>query len=397
MRIGPRLLRTVAVVTLVTAWTITIVGPVRGATPNAHEASPSSPNPSPRFNILYGVSADSGTDAWAVGEFLNTRNSTYDTLVLHWDGTAWSKVASPNPGVDNVLTGVSADSETDAWAVGSYFTKAANTTDTLLIHWNGVSWLQVASPDPAADNELQGVSADSSTDAVAVGYDFPPPSGHARTLVAHWDGSSWSSVKSPSPVSSGVFLRAVSAYSSTDAVAVGEYFNDATNSYDTLTLHWDGSVWSTVPSPNPSAGDNYLFSVSATSGTSAWAVGYDRSHGRRTLVLHWNGTAWSVVASPNPTRECFLQAVSADSDVDAWAAGYFLRTDSSNKTLILHWDGTSWSRTHSPSPRRLNFLQLSGVSADSATDAWAVGFGQTSDGNDKTVILHWNGTSWSRV
>jgi hypothetical protein len=42
-----------------------------------------------------------------------------DTLILHWNGTAWSKVPSPSPGPKgNFLTSVSAVSPTDAWAVG---------------------------------------------------------------------------------------------------------------------------------------------------------------------------------------------------------------------------------------------------------------------------------------
>jgi len=41
-------------------------------------------------------------------------------LILHWDGTAWTQVPSPNPARDNVLTGVAATSASNAWAVGSF-------------------------------------------------------------------------------------------------------------------------------------------------------------------------------------------------------------------------------------------------------------------------------------
>jgi len=34
------------------------------------------------------VSADSATDAWAVGSYLS--KSVRDTLILHWNGTAWA-------------------------------------------------------------------------------------------------------------------------------------------------------------------------------------------------------------------------------------------------------------------------------------------------------------------
>jgi hypothetical protein len=55
-----------------------------------------------RSGNLYGVSADSATDAWAVGDYGNPTTRAGETLVLHWNGTSWSKVASPNPGGTSV-------------------------------------------------------------------------------------------------------------------------------------------------------------------------------------------------------------------------------------------------------------------------------------------------------
>jgi hypothetical protein len=46
----------------------------------------------PRIHMgeLFGVSAISSSDAWAVGRYFNTTTRAYDTLILHWNGTAWS-------------------------------------------------------------------------------------------------------------------------------------------------------------------------------------------------------------------------------------------------------------------------------------------------------------------
>ena len=69
-----------------------------------------------------------------------------ETLGLRWNGTKWSKVASPNPGGttsaidDGTLCGVSADSATVAWAVGHYFNPTTGAEETLALHWNGTSW-----------------------------------------------------------------------------------------------------------------------------------------------------------------------------------------------------------------------------------------------------------------
>jgi hypothetical protein len=51
-----------------------------------------------------------------------------------------------------------------------------------------------------------------------------------------------------------------------------------------------------VSSPSPSStGRNLLFAVTATTPSSAWAVGSypNSSFVQTTLILHWNGTKWS--------------------------------------------------------------------------------------------------------
>jgi hypothetical protein len=83
------------------------------------------------------VSARSGSDAWAAGRYWNT-TGVARSLILHWNGTAWSKINSPNPSpTATELYEVSARSGSDAWAVGFYDTAVSN---TLILHWNGTAW-----------------------------------------------------------------------------------------------------------------------------------------------------------------------------------------------------------------------------------------------------------------
>jgi hypothetical protein len=322
-------------------------------------------------SFLTGVSAYSATDAWAVGDYTNPTTGAIDTLVLRWNGTKWSTVASPNPGGttsvsdDSLLTGVSAISATDAWAVGWYNNPTTGAEETLVLHWNGTKWNKVASPNPggttsASDySTLSGVSADSATDAWAVGHYFNPTTHFPGvTLVLHWNGTKWSKVASPNPggtTSDYSFLYSVDADSATDAWAVGEYSNPG---FESLALHWNGTKWSIVSSPNPggttsSNDDSTLSGVSANSATDAWSVGYyvdPTTAATESLTLHWNGTKWSKVASPNPggttssSDNNYLSGVSADSATDAWAVGYYNSpTTGAEETLALHWNGTSWS------------------------------------------------------
>src|SRR5215472_10472199 len=187
------------------------------ATGQASAAVTLSSNP-----VLFGVSAVSRSDAWAVGR----QNSTgvFKTLILHWNGSAWSKVNSPSPSLaDAELMGVSAVSGSDAWAVGWYWNRAGTATQTLILHWNGTAWRQVKSPNAPryTDFGLTGVSAVSGSDAWAVGVrGVPSDGGKSGTLIFHWDGMAWTLVPSPSPGSGTNLLEGVSAVSGSDAWAV---------------------------------------------------------------------------------------------------------------------------------------------------------------------------------
>ena len=286
-------------------------------------------NPSSSANFLIGVATLSSCDAWAVGSYRD--GNVPQTLIEHWDGTSWSRVASPNPGGSakpSQLSRLVATSSTNAWAVGGFSDGTAD--QTLIEHWNGTSWSQVASPNPGGrthENFLDDVSATSSTNAWAVGSFFDGTAG--QTLIEHWNGTSWSQVASPNPGGSAKpnSLNRVVATSSTNAWAVGSFFDGTAG--QTLIEHWNGTSWSRVASPNPGgpSHDNGLAGVSAISSTDAWAVGsfFDGTAGQ-TLIEHWDGTSWSRVASPNPggsSHSNALVGVAATSTTNAWAVGNF--------------------------------------------------------------------------
>jgi hypothetical protein len=97
------------------------------------------------------VSTDSATGAWAVGYYDTNSTTDEPSLILHWNGTSWTQISSPDPGGtgESLLNGVSAISANDAWAVGSYNTDPSTTTSdsqSLILHWNGKSWTKVSSP-----------------------------------------------------------------------------------------------------------------------------------------------------------------------------------------------------------------------------------------------------------
>jgi hypothetical protein len=256
---------------------------------------------------------------------------------------------------------------------------------------------------------LLGVSALSPASAWTVGYrclpDCASMTQKAVTLIRHWNGRTWSMVASPNPGADWDYLQSVSADSAADAWAVGEAslrLDPNTEISGTLIEHWNGRTWVTVPSPSPGISDNALFGVSAISATSAWAVGdYQGGTGiHQALILHWNGKAWARVSAPALGRSGgTLLAVRAVSAASAWAVGEYVNAASMEVTLILHWNGKTWTKVPSPSP--VNALSgLAGISVVSAGSAWATGASCLSACGeagevDRTLILHWNGKAWT--
>ncbi len=338
----------------------------------------SSPNPG-TSDVLRDVEVVTANDVWAVGYYYS---GTYYTLVEHWNGTSWSVVPSPNPGTfSNLLYGVAAVSANDVWAVGYFETGTGYVGRTLVEHWNGTSWSVVSSPNIGpVNNFLYGVAAVSATDVWAVGY-YETSSGPDITIIEHWNGTSWSVVPSVSPGAFANILNGITAVSANDVWAVGTYNNSLGGPYQTLIEHWDGTSWSVVSSPNVGTNDNDLFGVAAVSANDVWAVG-DYNNGypnpSYTLVEHWDGTSWSVVSSPNYGNQLYeVAAVSAN---DVWAVGY-----NGNSTLIDHWDGTAWSVSSSNNPGCCNNNVLYGIAAAAADDVWAVG----NNGAGVTLVEHY--------
>ncbi len=93
----------------------------------------SSPNVGSDFSQLYGVAAISANNIWSVG--VDTHVPPTFTLTEHWNGTKWSIVSSPNVSADyNGLSAVIAVSG-NPWAVGEYFDTSDNAYDTLVEYY----------------------------------------------------------------------------------------------------------------------------------------------------------------------------------------------------------------------------------------------------------------------
>jgi hypothetical protein len=102
-------------------------------------------------NELTGVTAVAANNVWVSG-FETENSNLHVPYVLHWDGTSWTLTKTPNRGTGQggagsslfAITGLSAS---DVWAVG-HSQNGNSTITTLTEQFNGSTWSVVPSPNP---------------------------------------------------------------------------------------------------------------------------------------------------------------------------------------------------------------------------------------------------------
>ena len=310
---------------------------------------------------LTAISLSSSTHGFAVGYYNNGNTSQVNkTQSQRWDGSSWSGVTPPNPGSgDNFLYGVVTISSTEAWAVGSYINTSGNPT-VMILHFTSGAWVDSSvSVSGSSGSVLTAVTANSASDVWAVGFYTPTGGSIYKTLTMHWDGSAWSTFTSPNVGTSNNKLYGVTQVPGTSYLfwAVGAYYDTTSSTYKTLAMRGDArndasSFWSVISTPNVSSVPNCLRSVSALDSSNVWAVGFNDDQ-------CFNEDALTTPSATNPST-----------------------------TLIEKWDGTTstWGIEDSPSPATDDFNALYGVSVASSTRVWAVGFYAYGNGW-KTMVL----------
>jgi hypothetical protein len=267
----------------------------------------------PTTEYLQGVSTLSTDEAWAVGgngTFLHYLNRTWqavstpftDTilaiqmlspsdgyavgnhLIAHWNGTQWTRVATPDHGVfalamtssgegwavgsagefwhatggiwslwpergPSLLLGIAMDSPTHGWAVGGISHGA-------LLEYTGGSWVDRSSMLPADVKNLQGITTGPGPDEAWAGVWYNTSCSDPALL--HYTNGTWSWVP-------GVTACSISGFAHE---ALGELW--AGGGYP--VYHYSGGAWHSVNIPA------YIWplqGISLVPGRGGWAVGYD--------------------------------------------------------------------------------------------------------------------------
>jgi len=103
------------------------------------------------------------------------------------------------------------------------------------------------------------------------------------------------------------------------------------------------------------------------------------------LSMRWTGKTWQNATVSAPKNSGFSSVAFAPGGT-AWATGYRNTSASTTSALLWRWTGSTWARVTIPD----GTYDLNGLGFAAAGNGWAVG----ARGAD-TLILHWNGHSWS--
>ncbi len=366
----------------------------------AASAGPSATASVPAQHSLAGVSCVSGTDCVAVGQRVTSSGSDLN-FAESWNGHRWQVLPQPpSPGSLDSLAAVSCASRSVCMAVGSYDSEQPAKPKPhveildLAELWNGRVWKRLATPDHGTGNQLTGVSCTASNRCVAVGWSL------AGTTAESWNGSRWRLMTTPNPAPD-IALSGVSCATGSHCVTVGaEDFGDG----PLVAEVWNGRSWQVRNPPDPSTTEDSLASVSCASPADCIAVGnYLTPPGAsspsqpRTLAEEWNGKSWHLLKAITPagtTAGAGLHGVACIKATSCLAIGA-----ADEELLGELWNGHAWRLTSAPRQQPIKNVatNLFGIACWRARGCMVVGDYFGASQVVYPLAEEWNGTTWRVV
>ncbi len=229
-----------------TAWTATTV-PLGQVYPSGSQSAQ-----------LLGAAAVTASDVWAVGDVENQSSLASQTLAYHWNGATWARAATPNPGgtsLGNQLRAVAARASNAVFAVGD----SGYPAKSLVLRFNGSAWSTVTVPDVGA---LTAVAVDAADVWVAGGNKVQRFNGTTWTrLPALPPGSGTVLLAGLAKATSGLWAVG------TDLIPYFEGYI-----YAPYAAVWNGSTWTRVSAAAPAGFNAVTSAGSTVWATSATTV-----------------------------------------------------------------------------------------------------------------------------
>jgi hypothetical protein len=234
------------------------------------------------------------------------------------------------------------------------------------------SWQVVKSLRTGAEGQFTAVAATGKT----TGWAFEGSGFSAAPVAYRYSGSSWSKVSFPGSKDQQVVTAA--ATSPSDVWAFEQGFGAPSR-----VLKYNGHGWAVVRTFS-----NEIADATVLASNDVWVYGQQSIPGVQPAlgVWHYNGSSWRQVSTS-------IQGGSAVSATSAW--GF-------NGVNVEHWNGAKWIATSvksllpAKSPSGLNDPGVAGILAMSNKNVFVLGTGGTEDEGGPLVVLHYNGSKWSR-
>jgi hypothetical protein len=248
--------------------------------------------PSPAGNAPRGLDVVSPTEAWVAGY------SGSAATISQWKNGTWTtRYTQASTGRHlTVFEAIAVDSTGKVWAVGwdRDYNAPGRPVSSLVVHFDGSTWSRPSTPNPLNRNTLTDVVALANGDVFAVGVAQDTSGGGItpRSLMLRRHGPAWTSLTvPPGEAGSQDQLLAVAAVSSSSVWSVGYYTSPSTGLYEPLLVQWTGStLLNHHPSPDLTT-SAIAQGVAARPTGALWAVGYTAppSGGNTTLILKGTG------------------------------------------------------------------------------------------------------------
>jgi hypothetical protein len=192
----------------------------------------------------------------------------------------------------------------------------------------------------------------------------------------------------------GDYFGVIRMLSSAEGWIIGDTYSAPTGTQpsnsEALILHYHNGQWLRVPPPSNAflgVPNTLLSSISMLSVDEGWAVGYGYPPSRgnavpSSFILHYTGGRWA--RDGGLLRNVALDQVQMLSPTDGWASGgggFTGGAEGATTSVMLHYDGRSWTPVQTPPVSSIKSLEML-----SPTDGWAAA---------EDTILHYDGQQWT--
>lgn len=196
------------------------------------------------------------------------------------------------------------------------------------------------------------------------------------------NGSAWSQVSLPSGTKEITDISASTVHNT--------WVLDAKSS--THLRKWDNGTWS-VPGTGQGKG---VTAIGAAASNQVWAGGTG-------FIRHFTGSKWTEKKLGSAVS---IEKIQVNHDNDIWAVGHRDLGPGGGfevrqRPYAMHWNGASWTVTSVPGYPADggdgDLEKLNGVAFAGTGDVYASGYSSNRDEDSEPILVHWNGTTWSKV